>query len=52
MSDTRVMRGGQVQLEQPDMRLALNLVKMDKGGFSCATIEDTQQLIQKLRSEV
>jgi hypothetical protein len=45
-------QGGRVQLEQSDMRLALNMAKMAKGGFSCATIEETQQLIKKPCAEV
>jgi len=45
-------RGGRVQLEQSHMRLALNMVKMAKGGFSCTAIEETQYLIQKPRAEV
>jgi len=35
-------QGGRVQLEQSDMRLALNMAKMAKGGFSRATVEETQ----------
>jgi hypothetical protein len=34
------------------MHLALNMAKMAKGGFSCATIEETQYLIKKPRAEV
>jgi hypothetical protein len=34
------------------MRLSLNMAKMAKGGFSCITIEETQQLIKKPRAEV
>jgi hypothetical protein len=34
------------------MRLALNIAKMAKGGFSRAAIEETQQLIKKPRTEV
>jgi hypothetical protein len=45
-------QGGRVQLEQSDMRLALNMAKMAKGGFSRAAIEETQQLIQIPRAEV
>jgi len=52
MSATMVRQGGRVQLEQSDMRLALNMAKMAKGGFSRAAIEETQQLIQKPRAEV
>jgi len=46
MSVTMARQGGQVQLKQSDMRLALNMAKMAKGGFSCATIELTQYLIK------
>jgi hypothetical protein len=52
MSDTMVRQGGWVQLEQSDMHLALNMAQMAKGGFSRATIEETQQLIKKRRAEV
>jgi len=41
-------QGGQVQLQQSDMSLALNMAKMAKGGFSCAMIEETQYLIKNL----
>jgi len=44
-------QGGRVQLEQSDMRLALNMAKMAKGGFSRAAMEETQQLITKPRAE-
>ena len=52
MSATMARQGGRVQLEQSDMRLALNMAKMAKGGFSRAAIEETQQLIKKPRAEV
>jgi hypothetical protein len=45
-------QGGRVQLEQSDMRLALNMAKMAKGGFSRATVEEMQYLIKKPRAEV
>jgi hypothetical protein len=45
-------QGGRVQLEQSDMRLALNMAKMAQGGFSRATVEETQYLIKKPRAEV
>ena len=45
-------QGGRVQLEQSDMRLALNMAKMAKGGFSRAAVEETQYLIKKPRAEV
>jgi hypothetical protein len=52
MSATMARQGGRVQLEQSDMRLALNMAKMTKGGISRAAIEETQQLIKKPRAEV
>jgi hypothetical protein len=45
-------QGGRVQLEQSDMRLALNMAKMAKGGFSHAAIKETQQLVKKPCAEV
>ena len=45
-------QGGRVQLELSDMRLALNMAKMAKGGFSRASIEGTQFLIKKPPAEV
>jgi len=52
MSATIARQGGWVQLEQSDMRLALNMAKMAKEWFSCAAIEETQQVITKPRTEV
>jgi len=52
MSATMARQGGRVQLEQSDMRLALNVVKMAIEGFSRAGIEETQFLIEKPRAEV
>ena len=52
MSATMVRQGGGVQLEQSDMLLALNMAKMATGGFSCAAIEEMQQLNKKPRAEV
>jgi len=52
MSATMVRQGGRVQLEQSDMRLALNMAKMAKESFSRAAIEDTKYLIKKPRAEV
>jgi len=52
MSATMVGQGGWVQLEQSDMRLALNVAKMAKEGFSRAAIEETQFLIKKCCAEV
>jgi hypothetical protein len=45
-------QGGRVQLEQSDMRLALNMAKMAIGGFSRAAIEVTQYLIKQPCAEV
>jgi hypothetical protein len=52
MSATMARQGGRVQLEQSDMRLALNMAKMAKGGFSRTAIEETQKQIKKPRAEV
>jgi len=52
MSATMARQGGHVQLEQSDMRLALNMAKMSKGEFSRAAVEETQCLIKKSRAEV
>jgi len=45
-------QGGRVQLKQSDMCLSLNMATMAKGGFSCAAIEEKQQLIKKPHAEV
>ena len=47
MSATMARQGGRVQLGQSDMRLALNMAKMAKEGFSRAAIEETKYLIKK-----
>ena len=52
MSATMARQGGRVQLEQSDMRLALNMAKMAKGGCSRAAIERTLQRIKMPRAEV
>jgi len=52
MSATMARQGGQIQLEQSDMRLTLNMAKMAKQGFSHAAIQETQHLIKKPRSDV
>jgi len=52
MSATMAWRGGQVQLEQSDMRLALSMAKITKEGFSRATIEETNILIQTPHAEL
>jgi hypothetical protein len=55
MSATMARQGGRVQLEQSDRRLALNMAKMAKLGFSGAAQEEMQQLINtpcaKVREE-
>jgi len=50
MSATMARQGGRVQIEQSDMRLALNMAKMAKGGISRAAIEEMHQLIKKPRA--
>jgi len=52
MSAIMARQGGRVQVEQSDMRLALNMAELAKGGFSRAAIENTQHLIDKPRREV
>jgi hypothetical protein len=52
MSATIARQVGRVQLEQSDMRLALNMGNMVKDGFSHATIEETKYLIKRPRAEV
>jgi len=47
-----VRQVGWVQLEQSDMRLALNMGKIAKEGFLRVTIEGKQQLIKIPRMEV
>jgi len=55
MSATMARQGGRVQLEQSDMRLALKMAKMAKGGLSRGAIEETKFLIKnpfdKVREE-
>jgi len=45
-------QGGRVQLEQSDMRLASNVAKMAKGGFSPAAMDEMQYLLKEPRAEV
>ena len=52
MSATIARQWGWVQLEQSDMRLALNMAKMAKEGFLRAQMEETEYLIMKPRPEV
>ena len=52
MSATMARQGGRVQLEHSDMRIALNMAKMAKGGFSRTAVEETQQPIKNPHAEV
>jgi hypothetical protein len=52
MSATIARQGGRVQLEQSNMRRALNMAKMAKEGFLRAAVEETKYLIKKRRNEV
>jgi hypothetical protein len=52
MSATMARQGGRVRLEQSDMRLALNMAKMAKEGFSRAAIAETKYRIKKPCAEV
>jgi len=52
MSATMARQEGRVQLEQSNMRLALNKAKMAKEGSSRTTIEETKYLIKKPCAEV
>jgi len=52
MSASMARQGGWVQLEQSDMRLALNRAKMAKEGLLRAAIEETHYRIKKPRTEV
>jgi len=52
VSATMARQGGRVQLEQSDMRLALNMATMAKEGFSSTTIEEMKYLIKKPHGDV
>ena len=52
MSATMAREGGCVQLEQSNMRLALNMAKMAKEGISRAVVKETQYLMKKPHAEV
>jgi len=52
MSATIATHGCWVQLEQSDMRLALNMAKMANEGFSRAAIGERKYLIKTPRAEV
>jgi len=52
MSTTMARQGRRVQLEQSDMRLALNMAKIAQEGFLHAVIQETQHLIKQPRADV
>jgi len=52
MSATMARQGGRVQLEQSDMRVALNMAKMAKEVLSRPAIVEIHQLITKPHAEV
>jgi hypothetical protein len=52
ISATMPRQGGQVLLEQSDMRCAFNMAKMAKAGFSLTDIEETEYSTKKPRAEV
>ena len=52
MSATMARQEGRVQLEESDMRLALNIAKMAKEGCLRAAIEKMKCLIKESRAEV
>jgi len=52
MSAAMARQGGPIQLKQCYMRLVLIVAKMVKEGFSPATIDETQFLINKPPAEV
>ena len=52
MSATKARQGGWVQLEQSNMCLSLNMAKMATGGFSCAVIAESKELMKQHRNKV
>jgi hypothetical protein len=52
MPATMARQGGQLQLEQSDMPLALNMSKMAKQGCKHAAMEERKYLIKKPHVEV
>ena len=52
MSATMARQGGRVQLEQSDMRVALNMAKMAKAGGSRSVNKEMNYLIKKSCAEV
>jgi len=49
MSATMARQGDRVQLEESDMRFALNMAKMAQEGYLRPAIEEMQQLIKTPR---
>jgi hypothetical protein len=49
---TMARLGGRVQLEQSDIRLALNMGKMAKEGFSHYAIKETKYLIKNPHAKI
>jgi hypothetical protein len=49
---TIARQGGRIELEQSDMRVALNMATMAKQRFSQATLEETKYLIKAPHTEV
>jgi len=52
MSATMARQGGQVQLEQSNMRLTLNMARMANEQFLRATIEEMHYLIKEPHTQV
>jgi hypothetical protein len=52
MSATMARQGGQVQLEQSDMRQALNIANIAKEDFSRTVIKETKYLCKKPHTKV
>jgi hypothetical protein len=52
ISATMSRQGGQVQLEQSDIYLALNMAKMQNAGSSGATIADINYVMKEHSTEV
>jgi hypothetical protein len=52
MSATMARQEDRVQLEQSDMRPAVDMAKMAKNGYSCAATEKMQQLVKEPRVTV
>ena len=52
MSATMAWQRGRVQLEHSPKRLAVNMAKIAKDGFSHAAIEQTKYLSKKPRAKV